>query len=176
MNLIMKLYQKLFLWELEMDKLSKDHYKLTIQNIKKHIYIFIFMSISLAYSYFIIRNNYLNQIDTVITSLLGVLFVTGSAWYVITFGTIPKRFGILAVNITYYLFASFCASLAAVFVAASLAVPYMLPIFIFAFGTLYIASVKYDIMDALKLGIDEAIYKHAEAGEKYFSSRNEKSK
>jgi len=174
MNFLIKLYQKLFLWELEMDQLDEDHYKLTVQNIKKHIYILIFMSISLVYSYFIIKNNYLDQIGTVITSLLGVLFVTGSAWYVITFGTIPKRFGILAVNITYFLFASFCVSLAAVFIAASLAVPYMLPIFIFAFGTLYIASVKYDIMDALKLGIDEAIYKHAEAGEKYFSSKNKR--
>jgi len=174
MNLFLKLFQKTFLRELEMDKLDEEHLKLTIQNIKKHVYILIFMMISLIYSYYIIDKYYINDINTVITSLLGVLFVTGSAWYVITFGTIPKRFGILAVNITFFLFASFCVSLAAVLSAAILAVPLMSPVLIFAFGTLYIASVKYDIMDALKLGIDEAIYKHATVAEKYFSNEIKK--
>lgn len=168
MNLFYKLYYKIFLSKIALNKLDQEQRELTEINIKKHARIFVIIILAAIFTYFIIYNYYIDKIDTVVVSLLGVLFISGNAWFVMTFGTVPQRFLDLAVQITEHLFCSFAISMAATFVAVSITVPFLTPILFIAFITLYSASVKYDVVDALKLGIDETLYKHAQVGKRYF--------
>ena len=176
MNFFCKIYYNLFLNKIDLNKLKKEQKEITIINIKKHLNIFILMTLIMPYCYFIITNYYIDKIDIVISSLLGVLLISGTAWFAITFGAIPIIFCDFAIKTTAHLFASFAFSMAAVFVAASIAVPFLSPILFLCFFTLYSASVKYDIVDALKLGIDEAIYKQAKVGRIYFVGELKKKK
>jgi hypothetical protein len=169
MQILFRMFHKIFLHKINLKKLNSEQRSITIDNIKKHTYIFLIMSFSVIYSFFIIYFNYIDKIDTVITSLLGVLFISGAAWFAITFGAIPLRFADFAIDITAFLFASFALSMGAVFAAAIIAVPYLSPILFIAFYSLYNASVKYDIVDALKIGIDDAVLKHAKVGRIYFT-------
>ncbi|MCK5177496.1 MAG: hypothetical protein KAQ92_07240, partial [Candidatus Aenigmarchaeota archaeon] len=118
MNFFCKIYYNLFLNKIDINKLKKEQKEITIINIKKHLNIFILMSLIMPYCYFVITNYYIDKIDIVISSLLGVLLISGTAWFTMTFGAIPISFCDFAVQITAHLFASFAFSMAAVFVAA----------------------------------------------------------
>lgn len=166
-NLI-NLYFKIFLGKVERSKLSKEQAYILELNVKKHVKIFILMLMIIPYVYYVISTYYINRIDTVISALFGVLFISGAAWYAISFGAIPIRFMEFAVSITTYLFASLAVSMSAVFIAASIAVPLLSPVLFIVFFALYAASVKFDIVDALKLGIDETIYLNAKADRVYY--------
>lgn len=169
MNFLDRLYSNFFLSQLRKKELDKDQMELFVLNVKKHRRIFILILFVVPYVYFTISNFYFNQIDTVISSLFGVLLISGTAWYAVTFGAIPVKFMSFAINITAYLFTSLAVSMASVFIAASIATPLLSPVMFIAFYTLYVASVQYDVADALKLGIDETIYQHAKVGRLYFT-------
>lgn len=168
LNVFYRIYYKLFLGELDLNKLNTEQKELTIINIKKHTHIFLLMLLTLPYTYYILSNFYVDKIDVVMTALLGALFVSGTAWFAITFGAIPERFMNFAIKTTAYLFTAFAVSLTAVFAVGLLEVPLISPILFIIFISLYTASVKYDVVDALKIGIDEAIFKHAKVGRVYF--------
>lgn len=176
MNIICRAYHKTFLGKIDLNKLNKEQRELTEKNTAKHAKIFFSMILIMIYTYFIINNYYLNSIGTVMTALLGVLFISGTAWFAVTFGAIPVRFIDFAVQITAWLFGAFAFSMSMVFVAACIALPFLTPVFFITFFALYVASVKYDIVDALKLGIDEAVYKHSTVGRTYFIRELKKSK
>tara|TARA_Y100000310_G_C20690171_1_gene821678 strand:- start:2208 stop:2741 length:534 start_codon:yes stop_codon:yes gene_type:complete len=168
LSILDTLFHYIFLRKIKIEKLGKEQKEMTILNIKKHVKILFLMIIAMAYCYYIIPKEYPNEISIVLSSLLGVLFVSGTAWYAITFGAIPTRFSDFAVQITAYLFCAFAVSLAAVFSAATIAIPLLSPVLVVAFYALYAASVQYDIVDALKIGIDEAVLEHAKIGRVYF--------
>jgi len=169
-----EIFYKIFLNKIDRTKLNEEQNSFLELNVKKHVKIFILILITMPYVYFVITRFYLDKIDIVMTALLGVLFVSGTAWYAISFGTVPARFLEFALEITSYLFAGFTVSLAAVLIAGSIAVPFLIPILFIAFFNLYAASVKYDIADSLKIGIDEAMFKHAIVGRRYFTKELKK--
>lgn len=170
------LYFKIFLNKIDRSKLDKDQLEILNLNLKKHMRIFLLLLLVMPYVYFVITNFYADQIDLVISSLFGVLFISGAAWYAISFGAVPVKFMDFAVHITAYLFTSLAVSMAAVLVAASIAVPLLSPILFIAFYSLYAASVKFDVVDALKLGIDETVFQHAKVGRIYFQRELKKQK
>ena len=176
MNIVCRGYHRLFLGKISINELNKEQRVLTEKNISKHTKIFFSMIAVMAYTFFVVNYFYFDSISSVMTALLGVLFVSGTAWFAITFGAIPSRYMDFAIQTTAYLFTTFAFSASAVFVASSIALPLLTPIFFIAFITLYAASVKYDIVDALKMGIDETIYKHAKVGRTYFIRELKKSK
>jgi hypothetical protein len=176
LNILDKVYYKLFLGRLQLEKLSTEQQEVTEDNIKKHVIIFILMILTAVYSYFIISNYYVEQIDTVLTSLLGVLFISGTAWFAITFGAIPARFMDFAVEITAHLFGALAIALTAVLITSIIALPFFTPVLFLAFIALYSASVKYDVADGLKIGIDEAVLEHAKVGRTYFVRELERKK
>ena len=171
-----ELYFKMFLNKIDRSKLDKDQLEILNLNLKKHLRVFIILLLVMPYVYFVTTYFYSDQIDVVINSLFGVLFISGAAWYSISFGAVPVKFMDFAVHITSYLFTSLAVSMASVFVAASIAVPLLSPILFIAFFTLYAASVKFDVVDALKLGIDETLFQHAKIGRLYFQKELEKEK
>lgn len=170
------LYFKIFLGKIDKSKLDKDQLEVLDLNLKKHVRIFLLLLLVMPYVYFVTTNFYADKIDIVINALFGVLFISGAAWYAISFGAVPVKFMDFAIHITSYLFASLAVSMASVFVAASIAVPLLSPVLFIAFYSLYAASVKFDVVDALKLGIDETVYQHAKVGRLYFLRELEKRK
>jgi hypothetical protein len=176
LNKIYRSYHKVFLGKIDLNKLNKDQMEITEMNVKKHTKIFLFSILAMVYTYIVISNYYSNSFGTVMTALFGVLFVSGTAWFAITFGAIPARYKDFAVQTTAYLFASFSFSMAAVFIAASVSLPLLTPIFFIAFFALYGASVKYDVADGLKIGIEEAHYKHSVTGRIYYVRELKKKK
>ena len=175
MNLLYNVYFKIFLRKLSKEKITKEQWDDIVEvNVRKHTKIFALSLLTLIYTYCMVSFFYVSQIDTVITSLLGVLFVSGGAWFAISFGTVPERLIDFAMEITSFLFASFSVSLAAVFAVTIVAVPLLSPVLFIAFFSVYTASAQYDFVDAMKIGIDEAVFEHAKVGKRYFVRELEK--
>lgn len=104
----------------------------------------------------------ITELNSLISALMAPAFVTGAAWFAITFGGVPQRLLPLAINITLWMFAAFTVSLTTMFMSLYFILP--IPIFL-VFGFIVLAIVisaaRYDNVDGLKAGLDEALRMHA---------------
>lgn len=112
------------------------------------------------------------QMDIVITSLIAPVMVMGTAWFAVSFGSIPVRLVNVSMVITFWMYLAFKVSLTAMFLAIAFVVPpYLWPVL----GTIYLAidfsCALYDSVDALKAGLDEAVLKHSRAALIYYKDR-----
>jgi hypothetical protein len=102
------------------------------------------------------------ELNSLISALLAPALVTGGAWFAITFGGVPQRLLPLAINITLWMFAAFTVSLTTMFLSLYFILP--IPIFL-VFGFIVVAIVisaaRYDNVDGLKAGLDEALRMHS---------------
>ena len=135
-------------------------------NTWKHVKIAIVGLIFLPYLVFVSLG--IENILLVLTGLLGVIMVFGSAWFVITFGAVPARLMRMAINLSFWMFLAFVLSLEATAVVLCIALPLLTPVLAVVFFGAYIASVKYDTADSLKLGLEPAQFQLARYGTKYF--------
>lgn len=139
-----------------------------VENTKKYLRVFLLSSFIAAYVLTIEHFLYPASSELILNALFGILFISGTAWFAITFGAVPERFGGFAIKITAQLFSAFTISLFSVLVTACLSLPWLSPVFIIAFLALYSASVRYDIMDGLRIGVYETLFQQAKLGKIYF--------
>lgn len=143
-----------------------------VQNMKKHrviLWINIFIAIFLSvYGLEIILKT--GDAGIVVTGLLAPAMITGAAWFAISFGGIPEKFISIAFTLTLCMYLSFTLSmtiLTCLLVAItpwSIGVLIIIPIYI----TLYIASMLYDNVDGLKIGLDSSLLKMSRASINYY--------
>lgn len=137
-------------------------------NINKHRIVLWVNVISSLIVFSSLRGLSVAELNSLITALMAPAFVTGGAWFAITFGGVPQRLLPLAINITLWMFAAFTVSLTSMFISLY----FILPIQIFlVFGfivlAIIISAVRYDNVDGLKAGLDEALRMHSLTHLKY---------
>jgi hypothetical protein len=107
---------------------------------------------------------------TVITGLLAPAMVTGTAWYTVSFGGIPTQFQSTAIVLTRYMFLAFSLSMTLLtsllcsITNVILSVGVLIPVYL----SLFIASILYDTMDGLKIGLDTTLLKFSRASLNYY--------
>lgn len=113
-------------------------------------------------------------LGNVLVGLLGVSTVTGGAWFIITFASIPDELAEVAMQVTYDMFAAFTCSLTTTFVAISYSVEHnlaVLAILLFVFARVLRTCISYDTTDGLRLGLDKALFRNALAGLKFYQNQ-----
>jgi hypothetical protein len=72
-------------------------------NIKKHRKVIWVNIVSSICVFFSLRGQSIAELNSLISALLAPAFVTGGAWFAITFGGVPQRLLPLAINITLWM-------------------------------------------------------------------------
>lgn len=106
----------------------------------------------------------------VVTGLLAPAMITGGAWYAVSFGGIPEKFINVALVLTSLMFLSFTFSMTLLITLLCRLTPWPVGAFILVpiYVTLYLASVLYDNLDGLKIGLDTALLKFSRATLNYY--------
>lgn len=143
-----------------------------VENMKKHrliLWINILLAVFLTFYGLEVL---LNQGSTaiVVTGLLAPAMITGGAWYAISFGGIPEKFISIAFTLTLCMFLSFTLSMTLLTCLLVAITPWFIGIFIILpiYITLYIASMLYDNVDGLKIGLDSTLLKFSRASINYY--------
>lgn len=108
--------------------------------------------------------------NTVVTGLLAPAMVTGTAWYTVSFAGIPTQFQTVAIVLTRYMFLAFSLSMTLLIsllcsiTNAILSIGVLGPIYV----SLFIASILYDTMDGLKIGLDNTLLKFSRASLNFY--------
>jgi hypothetical protein len=111
--------------------------------------------------YFGLKNIKPQMFSIVITSLMTPAFITGGAWFAISFGGVPKKLIDIAVDITFWMFSAFTISLTTMVITLSFIANWALvSVFSFIISGIFIASILYDNIDGLKAGLDEALLRN----------------
>jgi hypothetical protein len=106
----------------------------------------------------------------VVTGLLAPAMITGGAWYAVSFGGIPEKFISSALVLTFCMFLSFTLSMTLLvsllckLTPWPIAIFFLLPIYV----GVYVASILYDNLDGLKIGLDTALLKFSRAALNYY--------
>ena len=106
----------------------------------------------------------------VVTGLLAPAMITGAAWYTVSFGGIPEKFLSLAVTLTFCMFLAFSMSMTLLVSLLVSITPWEVGAFILVpmYGSMYIASMWYDNIDGLKIGLDSTLLKFSRASLNYY--------
>ena len=106
----------------------------------------------------------------VVTGLLAPAVITGAAWYAVSFGGIPEKFIGTALILTTLMFLSFSLSMTLLTALLCKLTPWPVGLFILipVYAALYIASLLYDNLDGLKIGLDSTLLKFSRASLAYY--------
>jgi hypothetical protein len=106
----------------------------------------------------------------VVTGLLAPAMITGGAWYAVSFGGIPEKFISSAFVLTFCMFLAFTLSMTLLISLLCKLTPwpvgtlFLLP----TYAGLYVASMLYDNLDGLKIGLDTALLKFSRASLNFY--------
>ena len=106
----------------------------------------------------------------VVSGLLAPAMVTGAAWYTVSFGGIPEKFVRLAVVLTLWMFLAFSLSMTLLTALLCSLTPWPIGAFVLMpiYVGLYLASMWYDNIDGLKIGLDSTLLKFSRASLNYY--------
>ena len=106
----------------------------------------------------------------VVTGLLAPAMITGAAWYTVSFGGIPEKFLNVALVLTFWMFLSFSLSMTLLVGLLCSLTPWPVGLFVLIpiYLALYVASVLYDNLDGLKIGLDSTLLKYSRAALTYY--------
>lgn len=152
--------------------LTKADIDFLIENLQKHRIIIWCNLVLVAYLATKGLSAILNAHDqgTVVTGLLAPAMITGGAWYAVSFGGIPEKFIKTALWLTAFLFLSFSLSMTLLIALLCAITPWPVGAFILipSYVALYVASLLYDNLDGLKIGLDTTLLKYSRATLNYF--------
>lgn len=154
------------------DVLPRADTEFLVDNLKKHRWVLwsnIVLAVYLAVSGLraIAANG---DPAVVVTGLLAPAMITGAAWYTISFGGVPEKFLSLALTLTGWMFLSFTLSMTLLTGLLCYITPWPVGLFVITpiYLSLYIASVLYDSLDGLKVGLDSTLLKFSRATLSYY--------
>lgn len=143
-----------------------------VENLHKHrtiLWVNVLLSIYL-YFFGIDRIFANGDATTIITGLLAPAMITGGAWYAVTFGGVPEKLIRTALTLTFLMYLSFTLSMTLLMGLLIKISPWEIGLFVIfpLYISLYIASVLYDNIDGLKIGLDTALLKFSRASLNYY--------
>jgi len=108
--------------------------------------------------------------STVVTGLLAPAMITGGAWYAVSFGGIPEKFISSAFVLTFCMFLAFTLSITLLVALLFKLTPWPVGVFFLLpiYAGLYLASILYDNLDGLKIGLDTALLKFSRASLNFY--------
>lgn len=111
--------------------------------------------------------------DIIVTGLLAPAMVTGGAWYAVSFGGIPEKYIGTALRLTFCMYLSFSLSMTLLIALLIALTPWPVGVFLLSpmYAGLYIASMLYDNLDGLKIGLDTSLLKFSRASLNYYQKK-----
>lgn len=137
---------------------------IVMQNVSKHRWVFWIATIIGISTYMglLELGDDKAAIQGLISVLLAPAFVTGSAWFAITFGGIKEDLLVAALGLTMWMFGAFVGSMVMMAVSVSFILPMYITCALIAIIMMVIyAAITYDNVDALKIGLDDALRKNS---------------
>jgi len=137
---------------------------IVMQNVSKHRWVFWIATIIGVSTYIglLELGDDKAAIQGLISVLLAPAFVTGSAWFAITFGGIKEDLLVAALGLTMWMFGAFVGSMVMMAVSVSFILPIYITCALIAIILMVIyAAITYDNVDALKIGLDDALRKNS---------------
>lgn len=109
----------------------------------------------------------------IVTGLLAPAMVTGGAWYAVSFGGIPEKYIGTALRLTFCMYLAFSLSMTLLTALLIALTPWPVGWFILfpMYASLYIASMLYDNLDGLKIGLDTSLLKYSRAALNYYQKK-----
>nr|VFJ60854.1 MAG: hypothetical protein BECKDK2373C_GA0170839_10858 [Candidatus Kentron sp. DK] len=110
------------------------------------------------------------KLSTLISVLIAPAFITGGAWFAITFGGVPEKLLDAALVITFWMFSAFTLSLTTMGITIYFALggePLVLSVIAFINFAVILSAVLYDNIDGLKVGLDQALKDNSQANLRY---------
>lgn len=143
-----------------------------LENLNKHRLVLWLNIVFIAYLYLYGLAAILKHGDpaVVVTGLLAPAMITGGAWYAVSFGGIPEKFISSALVLTFCMFLAFTLSMTLLIALLCKLTPWPIGAFCLVptYAGLYIASILYDNLDGLKIGLDTALLKFSRAALNYY--------
>lgn len=131
-------------------------------NIQKQRYVMWVTSIFGGVAYWGISQSDKTHLSELILALLAPAFVTGGAWFSISFGGVQEKLIGAAVALTKWMFTAFTISLVTMLIALAHIVPPQITVVLLAVTLLVLLSaITYDNVDSLKIGLDDALRRNS---------------
>lgn len=142
--------------------LNRYETKIVELNIQKHRQVLWLTSAMGALAWYGIHLARAQDLNELVVALLAPAFVTGGAWFAVTFGGVQEKLLVAAIGLTKWMFAAFSISLVTMFIALNQILPWPLTVVIGVIIVLVLLSaVTYDNVDSLKIGLDDALRRHS---------------
>lgn len=150
--------------------LNRTEIAFIMDNVSKHRFVLWVNAIGGMLFYYGLKDSNIGQLGSLISILIAPAFISGSAWFAITFGGVSQKLLDIALLVTLWMFSAFSLSLTAMSIAAyfiSNGNWLVLSVLIFInIGVIY-SAILYDHVDGLKVGLDEALKNHSLAQLRY---------
>jgi len=147
-------------------KLNRVELSFILDNVDKHRKV-LWVNFIGGYLVFIsLLDNTPEQLSALISVLTAPAFITGGAWFAITFGGVPTRLLDAALVITFWMFSAFTLSLTTMSIVAYYILDgeiLMLIVLLFINFSVIVSAILYDNIDGLKVGLDESIKSSSQA-------------
>ena len=110
------------------------------------------------------------QLTALVSVLMAPAFITGGAWFAITFGGVPEKLLDAALIITLWMFSAFTLSLTTMSILAYYILDgnwLILSVLLFINFAVILSAILYDNIDGLKVGLDETLKSNSQATLRY---------
>lgn len=151
-------------------KLTKFEIAFIMDNIQKHRIVLWVNFIGGMIAFYALADNSQEQLNSIVLLLMVPIFVTGSAWFMISFGGVPTKLLDVALIITFWIFSAFTLSLTTMLIVAYYILEgemFIQIVILFIYICIILSAIIYDDLDGLKIGLDETLKDNSEATLRY---------
>lgn len=149
--------------------LEKNEKAFLMDNAKKHIQSLLGMIAMLPFMIYGLHIADRAMLPVLVGGLVSPVVVTGTAWFVITFGAVPEKLLGIAMVLTRKMFGAFTESLTLAFLAVGWVCPWPLWVVLaMIWIKVYHAAFLYDCVDGLKTGLEPTMLENCRYGTKFF--------
>lgn len=163
------MFRKLLLTPFASSILTAEQTAFLQENADKHLRVLITLVILTPLMVLGLMQAKSETLPVLVGGLAAPVFVTGGAWFVVTFGAVPDALLGVAMILTRRLFTAFLVSLTLCFIAVGWVSPWPLwPILAIVWWLTWSAAFLYDCIDGLKTGLEPALLENARYGTTFF--------
>lgn len=156
-------------------ELRKNEIAFILDNIDKHRKVLWVNIIGGSMVFHSLSGNSPEQLSALVSVLMAPAFITGGAWFAITFGGVPTKLLDAALVIRLWMFSAFTLSLTTMSIVAYYILDgniLMLIVLLFINFAVIISAILYDNIDGLKVGLDEALKDNSQATLRYLKKHH----
>ena len=143
---------------------------LKVNTDKQRLSLWVTLLVSVPLYFGVIQSE--GNLDRLLMGMIGIVAVTGSGWYVLSFGGIPSKLLDAAMEITFYMWTGFvCALTATMIVLITMFPPLCWPALLLIYAGAVFSGMQYDTVDGMKIGLDETLHRHSRAALRFYAEQ-----